>query len=113
MSDVISWYAASAKAEAQVVCADSCLTQNVVLNVPSQDSLDDLRGMCDGIGIESYPFIDAMLFANLIEDDNGRVVALGTKVSPREQTSGFDRVSCRFGIRLVAVISLLYFLVSC
>ncbi|KAI5845282.1 hypothetical protein DFP73DRAFT_526724 [Morchella snyderi] len=72
---VIAWDAVSADtasdASVQRFCADNCLTQSVVLNVPSAENIEDLREMCSDIEIEEFPFIDAMVFANLIEENNG------------------------------------------
>lgn len=121
VSDIIVWNATSVDPTTdlatQALCANSCLTQTVVLNAPGGDNLGDLREMCDGIRIEDYPFIEAMLFANLVVDDNGKVVALGTNTtvttSSGEQPSGSDRAGQRVGIKLVTSIFLLHILVSC
>lgn len=121
MSDRIIWNATSASPATdlatQALCADSCLTQTVVLNAPSGDNLDELREMCDGISIEGYPFIEAMLFANLVvveeEEEgggNGKVVAaprLGTNATvlqggeEAEVSGGVDR---RGGLELQLVL---------
>lgn len=97
------------------LCANSCLTQAVVLNAPTEENLDDLRKMCSNIIIEVYPFIEAMLFANLVVNDNGKVVAPGTSATvplESDSESGSDRVGKRVGIELVVAISLLNVLVS-
>lgn len=126
MSDRIIWNATSASPATdlatQALCADSCLTQTVVLNAPSGDNLDELREMCDGISIEGYPFIEAMLFANLVVDDNGTVVAvpprLGTNATvqggPGEEvelssSGGVDR---RRGLELQLVLVVMAWLAS-
>lgn len=116
----IAWGAASAQSATsqatKIFCADNCLTQTVVLNVPSEENLEDLREMCSGIKIENYPFIDAMVFANLVEDKNGTVVAVpkvNTTMFLGRQTSGSGRVHWHIGLELVTVIFLLYILVLC
>lgn len=69
--------------------------------------------MCSNIVIEDYPFIEAMLFANLVANYNGRVVAPGTNATVFQNASGPDRVGKCFGMELVIGISLLNVLVSC
>lgn len=123
VSDRIIWNATSASPATdlatQALCADSCLTQTVVLNAPSGDNLDELREMCDGIRIEDYPFIEAMLFANLIVDDNGKVVAaprLGTNATvqggPRGETEVSGGVDRRGGLELQLVLVVIAWLAS-
>lgn len=54
--------------------------------------------MCDGIRIEDYPFIEAMVFANLVVDDNGMVMAPGTNVTAGEKEPSVSAgVGRRFG----------------
>lgn len=79
--------------------------------------------MCHNIIIEDYPFIEAMLFANLVANGNGKVLAPETNATvlleeekegeEEEKASGSDRVGKYVGIELVIAISLLNVLVSC
>ncbi|KAH0602198.1 uncharacterized protein H6S33_010515 [Morchella sextelata] len=85
---VIAWDAVSADtasdASVRRFCADNCLTH--------AENLEDLREMCSDIEIEEFPFIDAMVFANLIEEDNGTVVAVGIECEFRAAgAAGGDR----------------------
>ncbi|PWW76587.1 hypothetical protein C7212DRAFT_344178 [Tuber magnatum] len=75
----LAWEMATSEAADSVAisefCNDSCLTQTVVLNVPTEGNLNDMKKMC-GTNIGKFPFIDAMLFAGLIKRDNdGSMIA--------------------------------------
>lgn len=87
---VLAWDAASpSTATPEVVkafCENSCLTQNVVINVPSRENLADLSRMCpNGIGLESFPFIENMKLAGILRGDEP-IFALG-KTEPENTMS--------------------------
>lgn len=67
----LAWNAAtadSANSDAvKAFCSDNCLTQTIVLNVGTQENLNELESMCGGrVDIQSMPFIDHMVFAGLL-----------------------------------------------
>lgn len=73
--------------------------------------------MCDGIRIEDYPFIEAMIFANLVVDDNGKVMAPGTNATAGEEkepsvSAGVDHHLGGIELQLLVAITWLHVLVS-
>ena len=72
----LAWNAATAdspgSAAVKAFCDDNCLTQTIVLNVGSQENLNELESMCGkSVDIQSMPFIEHMVFAGLLLLSNG------------------------------------------
>ncbi|KAG0135828.1 hypothetical protein HOY82DRAFT_667746 [Tuber indicum] len=87
----IAWEAATAEtansAAISEFCDDSCLTQTVVLNAPTEENLDDIKEMCE-TNITVFPFIDAMQFAGLIkrDRDGSKCIGMGSGNTVRDSS---------------------------
>ncbi|RPB04142.1 hypothetical protein L873DRAFT_1729979 [Choiromyces venosus 120613-1] len=85
-------------------CSDTCLTQTVVLNVPTEENLDDMKEMCK-TNITDFPFIEAMQFAGLIKRDNdGSVIAANATVKVSSRGS---RSAVGWGMEVLLGVTLL------
>lgn len=67
----MAWNAATAdtpeEGAVRAFCSNNCLTQTIVLNVGTQDNLNELSRMCGSqVNIAGMPFIPHMVFAGLI-----------------------------------------------
>lgn len=84
------------------------------MNAPTEGNLGDLRTLCSDIDIEDYPFVDAMVFANLVKDDNGTIVHVAQgadpTASPDEEISGSGR-QLHIGLGTMTGIFLMYIFV--
>lgn len=64
-------------AEVEAFCRDECLTQTIVLDAPTSSNLRDLKNMCRELDIGGMPFVDAMVFAGVVERNGSELVVLG------------------------------------
>ncbi|RPA71478.1 hypothetical protein BJ508DRAFT_91787 [Ascobolus immersus RN42] len=109
----LAWDAASSDGASrqtiQAFCADTCLTQNVILNAPTEANLEDLNRMCGStLGIERFPFVENMVDAGILSEDQPILTMKDSKESstvggeaPSATTSagmmGSDSAAVRIG----------------